>query len=378
MSRRIVYISGTRADFGLMESTLRAIHATPGMELTVIATAMHLDPAHGETIKDILASGLPIGRRVEVEHGRPSGALMARNIGHMVSGFVDVLVQERPDLVLLLGDRGEMLAAAIAALHLNIPIAHIHGGERSGTIDEPVRHAISKLAHLHLVATEESRTRLIRMGEVPEHVTVVGAPGLDGIETLAGIEKGELFAQHDLDPACPLALLVYHPVVQEAEAAGDHVRAILDALERHALQVLALRPNSDAGSAEIVEALDSAAGAGRINLKTHLQRSHYLSFLRHADMLVGNSSSGIIEAASFGTPVVNIGSRQYFRERNANVLDVTPEAAAISRGIEQALSTGRFPAQNRYGDGTATGRIVAVLDQLDLAAPALLMKTNAY
>jgi GDP/UDP-N,N'-diacetylbacillosamine 2-epimerase (hydrolysing) len=293
-------------------------------------------------------------------------------------GFVDVLAELQPDIVLLLGDRGEMLAAAIAALHLNIPIVHIHGGERSGTVDEPIRHAISKLAHLHLVATGESQERLVRMGESPERVIVVGAPGLDGLEQLASIGRDELFARHNLRVSSRLALLVYHPVVQEAQSAGKDALAIIDALEQQALQVLALRPNSDAGSAGIVDVLDTAARKGRISLVTHLQRCEYVSLLKHADVLVGNSSSGIIEAASFGTPVVNIGSRQSFRERNANVCDVAPEAASIVAALDRALAHGHYPPLNRYGDGKATPRIIAALSDLAVGSPALLTKTNAY
>ncbi len=376
--RRILYFTGTRADFGLMRATLLSIKACAACDLSLVVTGMHLDRAYGYTVDDILASGLPVAARVKIEQGLPDGALMARNIGRMVTGFTDVLITEKPDIVLVLGDRGEMLAAAIAALHLNIPIAHIHGGERSGTIDEPVRHAISKLAHLHLVATQDSRERLLRMGEDPAHIVVTGAPGLDGLYELATATKSDLFARYDLDLEHRLALFLYHPVVQEAGSATAGTSAILAALERSGCQVLALRPNSDAGSAEILEVLDEAASAGKVKLVTHLQRPDYLSFLRHADVLVGNSSSGIIEAASFGTPVINIGSRQNLRERNSNVLDVPAEPAAIVGALETALAQGRFPQGNRYGDGHASDRILAALLALDIGSRQLMMKTNAY
>lgn len=376
--RRILYFSGTRADFGLMENALRAIHTSPQLDLGIVVTGMHLDPRHGETIDDIKASGLPIAARVDIEHGQSGGALMARNVGRMMIGFADAIVAWQPDIVLLLGDRGEMLAAAAAALHLNIPIAHIHGGERSGTIDEPMRHAVSKLAHLHLVATADSRERLIRMGEREDLVLVTGAPGLDGLKQLALTSRADLFATHGLDPGRGLAMLVYHPVVQEAASSGKEALAILAALQHHHLQVLAIRPNSDAGSAGIVDVLDAAARDGRIRLVTHLKRRDYAALLSQADVLVGNSSSGIIEAASFGTPVVNIGSRQNFRERNDNVIDAIPEADAIVSALEAALVHGRYQSQNRYGDGKSAQRIVAALEGLDLNAPTLLMKTNAY
>jgi GDP/UDP-N,N'-diacetylbacillosamine 2-epimerase (hydrolysing) len=374
--RKIVYITGTRADFGLMLSTLQRIHAHPGLELSLIVTGMHLSSDHGMTVAEVEASGLPIAARIEVEQGPASGALMGSNVGLMTSGMVAALAEIRPDTVLLLGDRGEMLAGAIAALHLNIPSAHIHGGERSGTIDEPVRHAISKLSHLHLVATEESRERLIRMGEAESNVFVVGAPGLDGITTLAREDAGPLLTRLGLKPG-PLVLLVYHPVVQEAASAAATARVVLDVVSGTKLQVLALAPNSDAGGAEIWKVLEEAAALGRITLVTHLKREDFLTLVRHADALIGNSSSGIIEAASFGTKVLNIGSRQRLRQRNHNVVDVEAETGAIKAALEALLAAPRPAADNIYGDGRAAERIAAILATQSLDS-TLLMKTNAY
>lgn len=374
--RKVVYITGTRADFGLMLSTLRAIHDHPALELSLIVTGMHLSSEHGRTVTEVEASGLSIAAQIEIEQGPASGVLMGSNVGRMTSGMVAALAQIRPDLVLLLGDRGEMLAGAIAALHLNIPSAHVHGGERSGTIDEPVRHAISKLSHLHLVATEESRERLIRMGEAEATVFVVGAPGLDGIATLAREDAGPLLTRLGLKPG-PLALLVYHPVVQEAASAADTAKVVLDVVAGTTLQVLALAPNSDAGGAEIRQVLEDAAATGRITLVTHLKREDFLTLLRHADALIGNSSSGIIEAASFGTKVLNIGSRQRLRQRNPNVVDVDAEAGAIGAALETLLAAPRPVAANVYGDGRAAERIAAILASQPLG-PTLLMKTNAY
>lgn len=375
--RHIVYVSGTRADFGLMETTLKTINDCPALELSIVVTGMHLDPAYGHTVDEIVATGLRVASMVEVQHGAPSGGLMAQNLGRMLIGFVDTFALAKPDLVLLLGDRGEMLAAAIAALHLNIPIAHIHGGERSGTVDEPVRHAVSKLSHLHLVATTQSRERLIRMGEEPDNVLVVGAPGLDGLEELANASKADLFRQYGLDPGRRLALLLYHPVLQEI-ASAESTREIINALLQADMQILALRPNSDAGSAEILAVLDEAAREDQLTLVTHLRRTAFVSFLRHADLLIGNSSSGIIEAATFGTPVINIGNRQHLRERNDNVIDVPAETQEILLAVEAALAGGRFESRNNYGDGRAAERIIKVLRSVDLTSPKLMMKTNVY
>lgn len=373
--RRICYVSGTRADFGLMQGCLQQIASDPGLELGIIVTGMHLSPAFGLTVGDIEQADLAIVARIPVAEGALDGARMVGNIATMMSGMVAALQQFSPDIVLLLGDRGEMIAAALAAIHLNIPIFHIHGGERSGTVDEPVRHAISKLSHVHLVATQESAERLVRMGERPDCVHVVGAPGLDGITELAGEATETLFPRYGLDPARDLVLLLYHPVSQEAGTGASVVEAVIAGLSTLDGQILAFRPNSDAGSAKILDALEAAADAGQIKLVTHAPRQDYLALLRHARMLVGNSSSGIIEAATFGTPVINVGSRQTLRQRNSNVIDVEPMPSAIRAAIALAKSQ---PAgtNNVYGDGDAGRRIVRQLLETPLAE--LLDKVNAY
>lgn len=375
--RRILYISGTRADFGLMRSTLRRIDADPRLALDVLATGVHLDPAYGLTVREIEEAGLALSARVAIEPGEPSGALMASNLGRMLTGFVPAIQASAPDIVLLLGDRGEMLAGAIASIHLNIPVAHIHGGERSGTVDEPVRHAISKLSNIHLVATEESRQRLIAMGEAESSVHVVGAPGIDGLTDVPLRDRATLVRDHGLDPAWPIALMVYHPVLQEAGTAGEQASAIVSCLLDAGVQVVALKPNSDAGSESVRAVLEEHADKGDILFFTHLARPAFIEFMAAADVMVGNSSSGIIEAASFGTPVVNIGSRQNLRERNANVTDVSVEPAGIAVALGAALRHGRHPRANVYGDGRAGERIANILATADLA-DMTHGKANAY
>jgi GDP/UDP-N,N'-diacetylbacillosamine 2-epimerase (hydrolysing) len=376
-ARRVCYVTGTRADFGLMRRTLQAVHAHPSLRLDLLVTGMHLSDAHGMTVREIEASALPVRARVGVELAPATGATMARNIGLMTQRFTELLEADRPDLVMLLGDRGEMLAGAIAALHLNLPILHVHGGERSGTVDEPVRHAVSKLAHYHCVATEGSRERLLRMGEHEDAVFVTGAPGLDGLREDAALKRGALCAALGLDATRQLALLVFHPVHAEAALGGPAAREILGALRARHCQVVALMPNADAGSAEIRAVLAAAAGEADVRVLTHLERPHFASWMAACDLMVGNSSSGIIEAATFGTPVLNLGSRQNLRERNLNVVDVALEAAAIGDAIGHALQHGRYPPVNRYGDGRAADRIV----QHALSVPIgsqLRAKCNAY
>jgi GDP/UDP-N,N'-diacetylbacillosamine 2-epimerase (hydrolysing) len=376
--RHVCYVSGTRADFGLMRRTLEAIAAADGLKLSIVATGMHLDERYGMTIREIEAAGLAVAARIAMDASGPAtGAAMARDVSRMQAGMVDAFEQQRPDIVLLLGDRGEMLAGAIAALHLNIPVAHVHGGERSGTIDESVRHAISKLSHFHFAATEQSRERLVRMGEMPERVFVTGAPGLDGIVQDAAIARADLLAELELDAARPVGIFVFHPVVQEAGEAGAIASTILDSLLRKGIQVLALRPNSDAGSAAVCEALDQRRDHPDVRVITHMPRPTFLSWMAAADFMIGNSSAGIIEAASFGLPVVNVGSRQNLRERNANVVDVEARPAVLDEVVDRVLAKGRFAPQNVYGDGKAAARIVELLKTLPLD-PSVLSKVNAY
>lgn len=375
--RRICYISGTRADFGLMRSTLQTIRDHPALSVAVIATGMHLSPFYGETVREIEASGLEVSARVPVPLEPATGATMARNIGRMTEAFVDAMEARRPDVVLLLGDRGEMLAGAMAGIHLNIPVAHVHGGERSGTVDESVRHAISKLSHIHFAATAESRDRLIRMGEAPAHIHIPGAPGLDGLTGDALPDRAEIMSRFGLDPARPFALMIYHPVLQETGPAGDDATAQIAALAKNGLQILALRPNSDGGSDSIRAALDAAAGAPGLHVLTHLGREDYLAVMAAADLMIGNSSSGIIEAASFGTPVVNVGCRQNLRERNANTVEAAAEPAALDAAVRAQLAHGRYPAFNVYGDGHAGRRIADILAATALDS-TLMHKVNGY
>jgi len=377
--RHVCYVSGTRADFGLMSRTLSAIQAHPELSLSLLVTGMHLAPAHGHTVDEIERAGLTIAARVPVPTEPATGATMARNIGTMTGAFAEALEAGRPDVVLLLGDRGEMLAGALAAIHLNIPVAHVCGGERSGTIDEPVRHAISKLSHLHFAATEGAAERLVKMGEAPEHVHVVGAPGVDGLEDDPRAGRAAVAERHSLDPDRPIALFVYHPVLQEAARAESDTALLVEALLAAGCQIIALMPNSDAGSDGVRRALDAVTTHRDIRVLTHLPREAFLDALAAADIMVGNSSSGITEAASFGTPVLNVGRRQNLRERNANLTDVAAEPDEVREGLARLLAGGRLPRANIYSiaGGTAAGRIAALLATAPLDE-RLLMKVNRY
>ncbi|MEB3234418.1 MAG: UDP-N-acetylglucosamine 2-epimerase [Cyanobacteriota bacterium] len=354
------------------------------LELGIAVTGMHLLQAYGHTVSEIEAAGLTVVARIPVALDGSSGGAMARAMAVQLEARGGVCEQWQPDLVVVLGGRGEMLAAALAGVHLGIPVAHVHGGERSGTVDESVRHAISKLVHLHLVATEQSRQRLIRMGERPDQIWVTGAPGLDGLDAgvAVGAEARAAWCQaQGFDPGRPLLLVLFHPVLQEAASACQQAEALLQGIVQAApqAQLLVLAPNSDGGGEAIAQVWQQRLPALGLDhrLITHLPRSTYLEALAVVDALVGNSSSGIIEAASFGLPVVDVGSRQQARERSANVRHADPDAAQVASALRAALAGGRQPVVNVYGDGQAAGRISAILATAPLP-PALLAKLNSY
>jgi GDP/UDP-N,N'-diacetylbacillosamine 2-epimerase (hydrolysing) len=380
MTRKVLYVTGTRADFGLMASTLRQIAAHPKLDLQVAVTGMHLSETYGLTVRDIEAAGLPIVARIPTNVEERSPASMAQGIGEAVIGLTRALGEAQPDLVMLIGDRGEMLAGAIVALHLGIPIVHLHGGERSGTVDEPVRHAITKLSHWHFVATEQSRERVVRLGEREDRIWITGAPSLDDLEQHGARPRAEVLESLGLPPQSRFVLVLFHPVVQEMNDAARQTEALAlalrDALAASEMHIVWLAPNADAGSAAILEALDQLGGE-RLHRVTHLPRPQYVAALRHAEALVGNSSSGIIEAASFGTPVVNVGNRQRARERNHNTIDCSSERAAIADALAQSLAFGRYPAANLYGDGKSGARITQLLASLPIDSE-LLDKVNTY
>lgn len=375
---RIHYVSGSRADFGLMARTLVGLSAHPGINIAVVITGQHLSVWHGNTKLDIVASGLPIAGEIPVTLTGADGAEMAHAMATELKGFVEIWERDRPDLVLVLGDRGEMLAATIAAVHLGIHVAHLHGGELSGTLDESFRHAISKLAHFHLAATQDAAERLVQMGERRDRIWVVGAPGLVGLTDNTRRTPGWMTERFDLPPQARNNVLVaLHPVVQEAGVAALQVRTVLDVLKAEGCSGVVMRPNSDAGGAAIDAELDAAAREKWFRIVDHLDRESYLEVLREADAIVGNSSSGIIESASFGTPCLNIGSRQNGRLRNANVVDCPEfDPSALMQALRRTLRlSGSF--ENLYGDGKTTERLCGLLPSLPLL-DAILAKANTY
>jgi GDP/UDP-N,N'-diacetylbacillosamine 2-epimerase (hydrolysing) len=367
----IHYVTGTRADFGLMRRALLAVQNSGSWRVALAATGMHFDPQFGLTINELRSSGLPIAVEVPSVQGARSPISSTQAIADGMLGFANAWAVSRPDAVMLLGDRGEMLAAAIAAAQLGLPIIHLHGGERSGTLDEPTRHAISKFATLHWVATKESAQRLLRMGEEERRITVVGAPGLDGLQEAAAAGEAQLTLilherwQQSLSSA-QFALALLHPEDADAQASASQTQMLAQTLTSLNCPVLWLRPNADSGSAGIQAELMalSELQASQFHIVTHLPRNVFCAAMKHAGLMLGNSSSGIIEAAGFGTPVVNVGDRQRLRQRSANVIDVDWNLPAITEAAKSAMrsrATQIASIENVYGDGQSSARIVTAL-----------------
>lgn len=370
-------MTGTRADYGLMRQLLICLDNSEQFSLSICVTGMHLSSLYGNTVEEIKSDGFKLCGLIPVSIEEATGSEMVRSIGHEILGMSEVFHKEQPDLILLLGDRGEMMAAALTAVHLNIPIVHLHGGERSGTVDEMIRHAISKFSHYHFVATENARQRLIRMGEHAHTIFVVGAPGLDELIQFNPCSAEEFRKNYDLSAKKRCGLMVFHPVVQEYDVIKSQFKHIIEAALSQDLQLLALEPNSDAGGHLIRDVLEDYKSHPDIRVIKHLHRFEYINCLAHVDLMLGNSSSGIIEAATFNLPVVNVGCRQNLRERSGNVIDVDPNFNAVASGVATALENKGQVYINNYGDGQTSKRCVGLLSTISLG-PQILHKYNAY
>ncbi|HTA77953.1 MAG TPA: UDP-N-acetylglucosamine 2-epimerase [Terracidiphilus sp.] len=378
--RRIGVVTTSRADYSHLYWPLRELAARADVELGVLALGPHLSPEFGTTIREIERDGFPIVARIECLLSSDTDTGMAKTLGLAILSLADALTAWRPDLLLLIADRYEMLAPAAVALTLRIPIAHIEGGEVSqGAIDDQVRNALTKMAHLHFTSTELARRRVIAMGEEPRRVHRAGAPSLDHLRRSKLLDRSDLETRLDLRLKSPSILAAWHPVtiVRDTNSEAD---AFFSALTQASGQLSFVYPNTDAGSYALIERTRSlAATRADTHIFVNLDAATYWSLLGQVDAMIGNSSSGIMEAASFGLPVVNVGMRQQGRERPRNVIDVTADANAISDALKQALDPA-FRAElrgmvNPYGDGTAAEIIARVLAETPLER--LLIKEPA-
>jgi UDP-N-acetylglucosamine 2-epimerase (non-hydrolysing)/GDP/UDP-N,N'-diacetylbacillosamine 2-epimerase (hydrolysing) len=361
-----------------MSPIYRAVSAADDLSLHLVVTGMHLLPEFRSGLDIVRNDRFGILHYVSALLGEDSSQAMAQSFGHAVAGIAPVLARTRPDIVLLQGDRGEMLAAAIAAAHMNLPIVHMSGGDRTGSIDDSIRHALSKFAHVHLATCAQSGEMLHALGEEPARIRIVGEPGLDAIRELDAVHPEELARELQLDLSRPILLATLHPVTTEAHLAQAQMTALLDALEALNMQTVFTYPNSDAGGRDMALVLESRRDRSFLRIVPNLGSRRYLSLLGIAAVLVGNSSSGIFEAPSFKLPAVNIGTRQHGRLRADNVLDVGNDKDQIVAAIKTALSDSTFRSRvqrciNPYGDGFTAPRTVEILRRLRLV-PSLLTK----
>ncbi len=369
--RKIAVVTSSRADYGHLYWPLRELAARPSIDLRLIAMGPHLSPEFGHTAEEIERDGFAVDERVECLLSSDTDVGMAKTIGVATLGVADVLARLRPDILLLIADRYEMLAPAAAALALRIPVAHIEGGEvTEGAIDDSVRNALTKLSHLHLTTTEAARRRVLAMGEEAWRVRRVGSPSLDNLRRRGLTPRDALATQLGVDLSRPTVIVTFHPVTVERETIVE-AAPLFSALERLPQQIVFCYPNADAGSRAIVERV-KAFCRSREDARLFVNLAHltYWSLLASASLFVGNSSSGIMETPSLKLPAVNVGIRQAGRESARNVLDAEPAAESILAQARRALSPA-FRASlegmtNPYGDGHAAERIADLLAEVPL------------
>lgn len=366
--RRVCVVTAARAEYGLLYWLLRALRDDPAVDLQLVVTGTHLSPAHGLTVRGIESDGFTIAERVSILLQDDSPLGVTKSLGLATLGFADSFARLRPDVLVLLGDRYEMLGAAQAAMIARIPIAHVHGGEATeGLIDEAIRHAITKMSHLHFVAADDFRRRVIQLGEAPDRVWVVGATGLDNIARLPLLGRAALETELGLSLSAPSLLITYHPVTLRDEDPGEAMRDLLEVADAIAGTIILTGVNADTGGSAMRREAEQFAAArpGRVLLAESLGALRYLSAMQQVDAVVGNSSSGLLEAPALGTPTVDIGERQQGRLRAPSVIHCAATRHAIAAAIRQALSPAhRAQAERRetpYGTPGAAERIAAVL-----------------
>jgi len=373
--RRIAVVTGSRADYGYLLPVLRAIDEHPGLQLQVLVTGMHLSSHYGLSLNEILNDGFAIAATVHALLASDTPEAISHSVGLGIHGFARAYEQLKPDLIVVFGDRFEMFAAAVAAVPFRIPLAHIGGGENTinTTIDVAYRAAMTKLSHVHFVSIQAYAEKILDMGEEPWRVHVVGSPTIDYILSMDDVPTETLANELQLDFSKPVAIVTYHPTTMEDPSLlGSHVETVLDALASFPdLQQVITFPNADTGNSVIVQLLqDYQRSHPNVRLVRNLGSRRYISLLRRATLMVGNSSSGIIEAPSFRLPVVNIGNRQAGRVRAANVIDVPHSADAIRAAIRQAMSAAFRESlrdlTNPYGDGQTGRRIASILAEIPL------------
>lgn len=374
-AKRIMVVTGTRADYGLLRWIMTEIQQDSDLELILVATMMHLSPVFGNTYREIESHGFTISHKLDILADGDNESAAAQTLANGVAKFSDLYQADRPDLLLLLGDRPEMLAASNAALFHKIPIAHIHGGESTvGAADEAIRHSLTKMAHLHFTSTDVYRKRVIQLGEEPARVFNVGAPGLEILTKLKLLTKLELEADLNFAFGQPTMMITYHPVTLETRPETKAFAELLTALENFPTASLIFSfPNSDPSGQKLIEQLKEfkRSYSGNILITPSLGQLRYLSVVANSDVVVGNSSSGVVEVPFLKTPTVNIGRRQQGRLTPSSVINCNETTKDIKAAITASL-TDKFQqiaksSDNIYGNGHVANKLIEIIKSQDLS-----------
>lgn len=372
MTRKIAVVTGSRAEYGLLYWLIKEIHESSDLQLQLIVTGSHLSPEFGYTASQIEQDGYPVAAKVEMLLSSDTPVGIAKSMGLGVISFADALDRLKPDLIVVLGDRYEILSAVQAAMVANIPIAHIHGGELTeGAIDEGIRHAVTKMSHLHFTAAEPYRQRVIQLGEQPDRVFNVGAMGMDNIVKMKLLSREEFEQSIGFRLGKTNMLVTYHPVTL-ADPSKDAFSSLLHALDQFPdAKIILTKPNADTYGRKLIRQIDDYAKANpeRVYVSTSLGQLKYLSAIQHVDVVVGNSSSALIEVPFFRKPSVNIGERQKGRLHGESVINCGSSVDEIADAIHQALSSEHLEKTRKapllFGTGGASRKIVEILKQVD-------------
>lgn len=373
--RKVCIVTGSRAEYGLLYWLMKEVQKDQELELQIIATGMHLSPEFGLTYKVIEVDGFTINTKVEMLLSSDTPVGVAKSIGLGVIGFADALECLRPDILVLLGDRYEILAAAQAAMVAKIPIAHIAGGDTTeGAFDEAIRHSITKMSHLHFVTNKDALKRVCQLGENPNYVFNVGSPGIDQIKRLTLLNREELENAIDFKFKKKNLLITFHPVTLELQPSSEQLQALLDALDILGSEIglIFTMPNADTDGRVIIRTIEEYVSK-RPNAKayTSLGQLCYLSAIAQVDAVVGNSSSGLYEAPSFKKPTVNIGDRQKGRLLASSVINCIPDAESITKAINEAFVKDCSKTVNPYGNGDSSQKIITELKKITDYKPLL-------
>jgi UDP-hydrolysing UDP-N-acetyl-D-glucosamine 2-epimerase len=369
--KKIIYVTGSRAEYGVMRNLLGKLDKDHDFELSIIVTGMHLMKEFGNTIDEIKKEKVKIAGEVDMKLDDNTNSGMSKAIGYGILGITDILEKNKPDLVMLAGDRGEMLATAIASAHLNIPIAHISGGDTTAgaTVDERIRHALTKFADIHFPANENSAKKIIEIGENKRYVFPVGNPGIPMKYGITDKKMKEAAKKYKLDITKPMLLVIQHPVTTQVQKATSQMKETMEALMQLKMQAIVIYPNSDAGSKDMIKVIHAYEDIQFIQIHKNINRDDFQDLMALSSVLVGNSSCALLEAPSFNLPAVNIGTRQEGREHSSNIINVAHNKNEIIKAIKTAMTPSFrnkvVKSQSPYAKENPEDAIIKILKELD-------------